>query len=91
MEIKKGFYTGCFIYNVNVDVWTNADIAQHERDDDYYPDTFEGVYFGMKKSDIVEDIKTKYFTDDVVKIDIEITSMRIGNYLSDIYFTQIKK
>lgn len=80
--------TAMRVYNVEVDAWTKEDIALHEEDEWYYPDTYCAV-IGGKKSEIIEEMKKRFFTDDIVKLDISMVKVIESNYVNDHDFKSI--
>lgn len=84
MENKKGFFNTGFAYYVEVDAWTLEDIYHHiDCDDDYYPETWEGVVVGMKVEDIKKEIENRFHKDDIVHVSYSIVKMIESNSLKD--------
>lgn len=84
MENKKGFFNTSFAYYVEVDAWTIDDIYYHiYDDDDYYPETWEGVVVGMTIKEIENEIEDRFHKENIVHVSYSITKMVESNLIKD--------
>ena len=86
----NNFFDTCLAYWVEVSAWTEEDIIHHfEHNEDYYPETWEGIVVGLTKEKIKNEIEKRFRTDDIVHLDYSLNKMICSPYAKDCYCTSM--